>query len=90
MFFTLTLCVHFDIFCYYLFHVLARIRYKILAASKIKDNMTPEKAAQVILEQIQLDPEQYRMGKTKVQFYKTLYFALITILGHAKGDRATV
>lgn len=29
--------------------------------------MTPEKAAQVILEQIQLDPEQYRMGKTKVQ-----------------------
>lgn len=31
--------------------------------------MTPEKAAQVILEHIQLDPEQYRMGKTKVQFY---------------------
>lgn len=67
------------LFFHYFFHVLAVIRYKILAASKIKDSFTPEKAAQVILDHIQLDPEQYRMGKTKVQFNKTqLYFALIT------------
>lgn len=37
--------------------------------------MTPEKAAQIILDSTTLDPEQYRFGKTKVQFYKTqLYF----------------
>lgn len=41
-------------------------RYKILAATQIKDGMTNEKAAQIILDAIQLDPEQYRMGKTKV------------------------
>ncbi|XP_057653590.1 myosin heavy chain, muscle isoform X45 [Diorhabda carinulata] len=45
-----------------------KLRYKILAASNIKDSMTPEKATQVILEHIQLDAEQYRMGKTKVFF----------------------
>lgn len=28
--------------------------------------MTPEKATQVILDHIQLDKEQYRLGKTKV------------------------
>lgn len=28
--------------------------------------MAPEKIAQIILEEVQLDPEQYRMGKTKV------------------------
>lgn len=62
------------VFCYFLFSCV--FRYKILAASKIKDSITPEKAAQVILDETQLDPEQYRMGKTKVQFYKTrLYFA---------------
>lgn len=52
--------------------------------------MNPEKAAQVILDHIQLDPEQYRMGKTKVQCNtRQLYFALITILDHAKCDRGT-
>lgn len=50
-----------------LFSVLARIRYKILAASLIKDSYTPEKASQIILDLIQLDAEQYRLGKTKVQ-----------------------
>lgn len=50
-----------------LFSVLARIRYKILAASLIKDSYTPEKASQVILDIVQLDAEQYRLGKTKVQ-----------------------
>ncbi|XP_072381322.1 myosin heavy chain, muscle isoform X44 [Diabrotica undecimpunctata] len=45
-----------------------KLRYKILAASQIKDTMTAEKAAQIILEHIQLDPEQFRLGKTKVFF----------------------
>ncbi|XP_022917264.1 myosin heavy chain, muscle isoform X27 [Onthophagus taurus] len=45
-----------------------KLRYKILAATDIKDGMTPEKASQVILEKIQLDSEQYRLGKTKVFF----------------------
>ncbi|XP_074040823.1 myosin heavy chain isoform X21 [Leptinotarsa decemlineata] len=45
-----------------------KLRYKILSASAIRDNMTPEKAAQVILDHINLDPEQYRLGKTKVFF----------------------
>lgn len=34
--------------------------------------MTPEKAAQIILDTIQLDAEQFRMGKTKVQSQFTL------------------
>lgn len=29
--------------------------------------MTPEKIAQIILDAAQLEPEQFRMGKTKVQ-----------------------
>lgn len=38
--------------------------------------MAPEKAAQAIVDQIGLDPEQYRMGKTKVQCKtRQLYFA---------------
>ncbi|XP_050298498.1 myosin heavy chain, muscle isoform X38 [Anthonomus grandis grandis] len=45
-----------------------KLRYKILAASLIKDTMTPEKAAEIILDQVNLDKEQYRMGKTKVFF----------------------
>ncbi|XP_044252372.1 myosin heavy chain, muscle isoform X21 [Tribolium madens] len=45
-----------------------KLRYKILAASSIRDDMTPEKASQVILETINLDAEQYRLGKTKVFF----------------------
>nr|XP_008196509.1 PREDICTED: myosin heavy chain, muscle isoform X6 [Tribolium castaneum] len=45
-----------------------KLRYKILAASAIRDDMAPEKASQVILETINLDAEQYRLGKTKVFF----------------------
>ncbi|XP_030752188.1 myosin heavy chain, muscle isoform X42 [Sitophilus oryzae] len=45
-----------------------KLRYKILAASLIKDSMTPEKAAEVILDSIALEKEQYRLGKTKVFF----------------------
>lgn len=45
---------------------LAPTRYKILAAKDIKDSTTPEKAAQIILDTIQLDTEQFRLGKTKV------------------------
>lgn len=43
-------------------------RYKILSASAIKDNLTPEKATQIILDTANLDSEQYRLGKTKVSF----------------------
>lgn len=57
-------------------------RYKILSASAIPENSTPEKATQIILDQIQLDAEQYRMGKTKVQFliqklYKTFRSSML-------------
>ncbi|XP_076274698.1 myosin heavy chain isoform X35 [Rhynchophorus ferrugineus] len=45
-----------------------KLRYKILAASLIKDTMTAEKAAEVILDFIQLEKEQFRLGKTKVFF----------------------
>ncbi|XP_060521426.1 myosin heavy chain, muscle isoform X45 [Cylas formicarius] len=45
-----------------------KLRYKILVASAIKDSTTPEKAAQIILDSINLDKEQYRLGKTKVFF----------------------
>nr|CAH7712516.1 unnamed protein product [Callosobruchus chinensis] len=45
-----------------------KLRYKILAASKIKDSMSPEQAAKIILEHINLEPEQFRLGKTKVFF----------------------
>lgn len=45
-------------------------RYKILAANDIKDGMTAEKATQIILDKVGLDTEQYRMGKTKVQYLK--------------------
>lgn len=43
-------------------------RYKILSASAIKDNLSPEKATQIILDTANLDSEQYRLGKTKVSF----------------------
>ena len=43
-----------------------RYRYKILAASQIKSDMTPEKCAQIIVDTAALDSEQYRLGKTKV------------------------
>lgn len=42
-------------------------RYKILSANLINDSMTPEKATQIILDTANLDSEQYRLGKTKVQ-----------------------
>ncbi|XP_049825634.1 myosin heavy chain, muscle isoform X9 [Aethina tumida] len=45
-----------------------KLRYKILAATLIKDSMTPEKAASVILDHINLDKELFRMGKSKVFF----------------------
>ncbi|XP_066262127.1 myosin heavy chain, muscle isoform X31 [Euwallacea similis] len=45
-----------------------KLRYKILAASLVKEAPTPEKAAEVILDHIALDKEQYRLGKTKVFF----------------------
>lgn len=41
-------------------------RYKILCANAIKDNCEPKKAAELILDAINLEPEQYRMGHTKV------------------------
>ncbi|KAJ8937269.1 hypothetical protein NQ318_005667 [Aromia moschata] len=45
-----------------------KLRYKILAASSIKDSFTAEKAAQIILDTVNLDAELYRLGKTKVFF----------------------
>ncbi|XP_045477220.1 myosin heavy chain, muscle isoform X37 [Harmonia axyridis] len=45
-----------------------KLRYKILAASSVKDGITAEKATTLILEAINLDKEQYRLGKTKVFF----------------------
>lgn len=45
-------------------------RYKILAAHELKDVSSPEKCAQIILDKIALDTEQYRMGKTKVHKYE--------------------
>ncbi|XP_068914309.1 myosin heavy chain, muscle isoform X26 [Tenebrio molitor] len=45
-----------------------KLRYKILAASSIKDDFSPEKASQIILDTVNLDSEQFRLGKTKVFF----------------------
>lgn len=43
------------------------LRYKILNAKAVTPTMTPEQAAKAILESIpSLEPEQYRMGHTKV------------------------
>lgn len=45
------------------------LRYKILNAKAVTPTMTPEQAAKAILESIpSLDPEQYRMGHTKVGY----------------------
>lgn len=41
-------------------------RYSILCANKLKPPITPEKAARVILEHLELDTETYRYGNTKV------------------------
>lgn len=44
------------------------LRYKILNAKGVSPTMTPEQAAKAILESLTtLDPEQYRMGHTKVR-----------------------
>ncbi|XP_068992449.1 myosin heavy chain, muscle isoform X15 [Neodiprion pinetum] len=45
-----------------------KLRYKILCAHLIKDPCEPKKAAQIILENINLEPDQYRLGLTKVFF----------------------
>lgn len=41
-------------------------RYKILYPKGVKDSMSPEEATKTILQGIELDPEQYRLGNTKV------------------------
>lgn len=41
-------------------------RYKILCANAIKEPCDPQKATQLILDAINLEPELYRMGLTKV------------------------
>lgn len=41
-------------------------RYKILCANAIKEPCEPQKATQLILDAINLEPDQYRMGLTKV------------------------
>ncbi|XP_060814100.1 myosin heavy chain, muscle isoform X13 [Bombus pascuorum] len=45
-----------------------KLRYKILCANAIKEPCDPQKATQLILEAINLEPELYRMGLTKVFF----------------------
>lgn len=44
-------------------------RYKILCANAIKEPCEPLKATQLILDAINLEPDQYRMGLTKVLGY---------------------
>lgn len=41
-------------------------RYKILYAKGVKDSMEPKEATKVILEGAAVDPEQWRLGHTKV------------------------
>ncbi|XP_076397235.1 myosin heavy chain isoform X25 [Megachile rotundata] len=45
-----------------------KLRYKILCANAIKEPCEPVKATQLILDAINLEPDQYRMGHTKVFF----------------------
>ncbi|XP_043518713.1 myosin heavy chain, muscle isoform X12 [Frieseomelitta varia] len=45
-----------------------KLRYKILCANAIKEPCEPQKATQLILDAINLEPELYRMGLTKVFF----------------------
>ncbi|XP_020707712.1 myosin heavy chain, muscle isoform X7 [Athalia rosae] len=45
-----------------------KLRYKILCAHLIKDPIEPRKAAEIILEHINLEPDQFRLGHTKVFF----------------------
>lgn len=55
------------IFFYFDILLAHKTRYKILCANKIKDNMDPEKCAEIILEAANVPTEQYRMGRSKVQ-----------------------
>ncbi|XP_062706928.1 myosin heavy chain, muscle isoform X19 [Aedes albopictus] len=45
-----------------------KLRYKILCPQQIKEPCSPEKACQIILANLQLPDEQFRLGKTKVFF----------------------
>uniref|UniRef100_A0A8D8U4L3 Myosin heavy chain, muscle n=1 Tax=Cacopsylla melanoneura TaxID=428564 RepID=A0A8D8U4L3_9HEMI len=46
-----------------------KLRYKILNAKQVTKDMTPEKAAEIILKSLtELDPDRYRLGHTKVFF----------------------
>ncbi|XP_031843705.1 myosin heavy chain isoform X18 [Nomia melanderi] len=45
-----------------------KLRYKILCANAIKEPCEPQKATQLILDAINLEQDQYRMGLTKVFF----------------------
>ncbi|XP_032677959.1 myosin heavy chain, muscle isoform X34 [Odontomachus brunneus] len=45
-----------------------KLRYKILCAHAVKEPCEPQKATQIILETINLESDQYRMGHTKVFF----------------------
>ena len=42
------------------------LRYKILHAKGVRDSMSPEEATNAILDHVNLDPEQFRLGHTKV------------------------
>lgn len=48
-------------------------RYKILYPKGVKDSMSPEVATKTILEGIELDPEQYRLGHTKVYYWEQFF-----------------
>ncbi|XP_025262951.1 myosin heavy chain, muscle isoform X27 [Camponotus floridanus] len=45
-----------------------KLRYKILCANAVQEPCEPQKATQIILDQINLESDQYRMGHTKVFF----------------------
>ena len=57
--------VSFFLFSVYLTSLLKR-RYKVLCANLVKDSTDPKKATAIILEAINLEPDQYRLGSTKV------------------------
>jgi myosin heavy subunit len=52
-----------------MFYLLAT-RYKILNAKAVKPTMNPEEASKVILDSTNIDPEQFRMGLTKVYTFQ--------------------
>ncbi|XP_077276640.1 myosin heavy chain isoform X13 [Temnothorax americanus] len=45
-----------------------KLRYKILCANAVREPCEPQKATQIILDAINLENDQYRMGHTKVFF----------------------